>query len=378
MDKQVFADPLDEIIEQVLQQVTSHGHTDEEKISAMIDEVIFQMPVYQHLSIKEKRGLAIKVFHRMCGYDILQPLLEDESISEIMCNGYQTIFVERHGRLEKTPLAFSEESYYRGLLHKIASDMNRKIDFSSPIVDARLKDGSRVNIVLDPVALNGPILTIRKFSKSVFSLDDLAGMNSISKEGVDLLKKSIKDRKNIFIAGGTGSGKTTLLNALCKEIQDNQRIVTVEDSAEITIESVENVVTLEKRNPNMEGKGEITIASLIKTALRMRPDRIIVGEIRGKEAIDMLQAMNTGHAGSISTGHSNSTLDMLRRIETMVLSGLEIPIVAIKQQIASAIDIIVYLERERGGQRRVVAIDALEGHDTVDYQLRSLYPQGES
>jgi len=371
MVQQVSSDTLDEIVEIILEKVTARG-SDTEEMKGIIDEVVFQLPTFKAYSLAGKAEISTLVFNKMCAYDILQPFLDDEEVTEIMCNGYDMIFIERNGKLEKTSVKFQKLSYYRALLQRIAAEVNRKIDFSTPIVDARLSDGSRVNIVLDPVALNGPILTIRKFGKEVYSLGHLASKGSMTDQWSDYLKEIIYNRKNIFIAGGTGSGKTTLLNALCKEIPEDERIITVEDSAEIIIRDVENVVSLEKRNANMEGSGEISIAELIRTALRMRPDRIIVGEIRGAEAIDMLQAMNTGHAGSISTGHANSPIDMLRRIETMVLSGIEIPVSAIRQQIASAIDVVVYLERSREGIRRIASIQELVGLKGDEYELRNI------
>lgn len=371
MDVQVSIDALDQGIDAIMNNVSSQDANNKDVLRTLIETNVFQLPVYKNFSLIEKGEIARIIYHRMCAYDILQPLLEDTSITEIMCNGPSEIFVEKQGKLEKTNVFFHKESNYKALLQRIAADVNRKVDFSTPIVDARLDDGSRVNIVLDPVALNGPILTIRKFSSVVYGLDELVEMGSMSSKASTFLKTAIVNRKNIFISGGTGAGKTTLLNALCKEIEPSERIITIEDSAEITISTCENVVSLEKREANIEGMGEISIASLIRTALRMRPDRIIVGEVRGKEAIDMLQAMNTGHSGSISTGHSNGSKDMLRRIETMVLSGVEIPLQAIRQQIISAIDVIVHLERSKEGVRRVASIDYLDKEVFDEYHLRS-------
>ena len=371
MDVQVSIDALDQGIDAIMNNVSSQDANNKDVLRTLIETNVFQLPVYKNFSLIEKGEIARIIYHRMCAYDILQPLLEDTSITEIMCNGPSEIFVEKQGKLEKTNVFFHKESNYKALLQRIAADVNRKVDFSTPIVDARLDDGSRVNIVLDPVALNGPILTIRKFSSVVYGLDELVEMGSMSSKASTYLKTAIVNRKNIFISGGTGAGKTTLLNALCKEIEPSERIITIEDSAEITISTCENVVSLEKREANIEGMGEISIASLIRTALRMRPDRIIVGEVRGKEAIDMLQAMNTGHSGSISTGHSNGSKDMLRRIETMVLSGVEIPLQAIRQQIISAIDVIVHLERSKEGVRRVASIDYLDKEVFDEYHLRS-------
>lgn len=372
MGKQISADTLDHAINTIVNKMAIRPSVEDDELSAIIEETVFQLPLFKEQSLLEKGEIAKIIFNRMCRYDVLQPYLDDETVTEIMCNGYDCIFVERQGCLEKTDTTFYKESQYKALLHRIAAEVNRKIDFSSPIVDARLKDGSRVNIVLDPVALNGPILTIRKFSALVYDLEDLHDLESMTHSQMSFLKRAIKERKNIFISGGTGSGKTTLLNALCQEIEASERIITIEDSAEIVVKGVENVVSLEKRDANLEGVGEISIAALIKTALRMRPDRIIVGEIRGAEAIDMLQAMNTGHSGSISTGHSNSPMDMLSRIETMVLSGLEIPIQAIRQQIASAIDVVIHVERLKGGKRRLSSIALVKGHTDHHYDIEYL------
>jgi pilus assembly protein CpaF len=369
MDQQISSDALDQAVNLIVNKMASQATVESDEIRSVIEEVVFQLPSFKTYSLIEKGNVAEIIFNRMCAYDVLQAHLDDTSVTEIMCNGYQSIFIERNGCLQKTNTVFYKESQYKALLQRVASEVNRKIDFSSPIVDARLKDGSRVNIVLDPVAINGPILTIRKFNASVYSLEELYDLKTMTYEEMLFLKQAITQRKNIFISGGTGSGKTTLLNALCQEIDPTERLITIEDSAEIVIKGLENVVSLEKRDANLEGLGEISIATLIKTALRMRPDRIIVGEIRGSEAIDMLQAMNTGHSGSISTGHSNSPKDMLNRIETMVLSGMEIPIQAIRQQIASAIDVIVHIERLKGGQRKISSIALVNGYAGNEYDV---------
>ncbi|MBN2898730.1 MAG: CpaF family protein, partial [Clostridia bacterium] len=276
MDKQISTDILDSAIDQIVDQISMKSHVPSDEMQTLIEATVFQLPILSKHSLVEKGEIAQIIFHRMCAYDVLQPYLDDESVTEIMCNGYDHIFIERRGIIEKTRTQFYKDSHYKALIHRIAADVNRKVDFSSPIVDARLSDGSRVNIVLNPVALNGPILTIRKFGKTVYSLEDLCEKGSVSKEEMAFLKQAISDRKNIFISGGTGSGKTTLLNALCQEIDARERIITIEDSAEITIKGIDNVVSLEKREANLEGAGEISIANLIKTALRMRPDRIIV------------------------------------------------------------------------------------------------------
>lgn len=367
-----FEKSIDDMISRIVNKIDFESIEDSELIF-LIENEVFSYDGYDEKDFNDKNKIVQDIFNVMRGYDILEPLISDESVTEIMCNGYDHIFIERNGKLEKVNMKFSDKERYNNLLQKIASDINRKVDFMNPIVDARLKNGSRVNIVLDPVAINGPILTVRKFSSKLFSIDDLIGFESFSKSCGYFLKKMVNEKKNIFISGGTGSGKTTLLNALCNEISSDERIITIEDSAEIKIEGIENYISLEKRNKNMEGKGEITISDLIKTSLRMRPDRIIVGEIRGREALDMLQAMNTGHDGSISTGHSNSAIDMISRIETMVISNFEIPISSVKRQISSAIDIIVHLSRMRDGSRKITEIFKVKGIKEDEIELEKLF-----
>ena len=372
MYEQDFEKPIDDMISRIVNKIDFESIEDSELIF-LIENEVFSYDEYDEKDFSDKNKIVQDIFNVMRGYDILEPLISDESVTEIMCNGHDRIFIERNGKLEKVNLKFSDKERYNNLLQKIASDINRKVDFMNPIVDARLKNGSRVNIVLDPVAINGPILTIRKFSSKLFSIDDLIGFGSFSESCGYFLKKMVMEKKNIFISGGTGSGKTTLLNALCNEISFDERIITIEDSAEIKIEGIDNYISLEKRNKNMEGKGEITISDLIKTSLRMRPDRIVVGEIRGGEALDMLQAMNTGHDGSISTGHSNSAIDMISRIETMVISNFEIPIASVKRQISSAIDIIVHLSRMRDGSRKIIEIFKVKGFKEDEIELKKLF-----
>lgn len=305
--------------------------------------------------------------------DILQELLEDESITEIMINGLENIFVEKKGEIYQYEKRFVSRKKLEDIAQQIASGCNRTVNEAEPIVDARLPDGSRVNLVLLPVALNGPIITIRKFPKEGITMKHLIAWGSISREAAEFLEMLVKAKYNMFISGGTGSGKTTFLNALSQFIPEDERIITIEDNAELRLQSLPNLVRLEARNANMEGEGRIDIRELIRTALRMRPDRVIVGEVRSAETIDMLQAMNTGHDGSLSTGHGNSPKDMIGRLETMVLMGMEIPIEAVQRQIASGIDIIIHLGRMRDKTRKVLEIIEITGYEKGEIQMNTLY-----
>ena len=305
--------------------------------------------------------------------DVLQDLLEDEEITEIMVNGPSSIFVEKNGKIQKTDRTFESPERLDHIAQQIASGGNRIVNESNPILDVRLEDGSRVNIVVPPIALNGPVITIRKFPKEAMTMDQLLRMDAISKEAAVFLEKLVKARYNIFISGGTGAGKTTFLNILSNFIPREERIITIEDSAELQIRQVPNLVRLEARNANVEGKNQVTIRDLVKSSLRMRPTRIIVGEIRDAAAIDLLSAMNTGHDGSLSTGHANSPRDMLNRLETLVLMGMDIPLAAVRQQIASGIDILVHLGRLRDGSRRVLQIDEIVGIKNEMVSLRTLF-----
>lgn len=319
---------------------------------------------YASLSYKAKKGLESTVFESIRGLGILGKIIEDKQITEVMINGYDCIFVERLGRLERLPDCFESQESLRNIITKFVQEMGRSVNESNPIVDTRLSDGSRVNVVLDPIALNGPIVTIRRFPEEGMTIQKLIGYGSITPEAAAFLKKLVQAKYNIFISGGTGSGKTTFLNALSNYIPSDERVITIEDSAELQIRSVPNLVRLETRNANSTGAGGITMKDLIKSALRMRPERIVVGEVRGAEALDMLQAMNTGHDGSLSTGHANSAQDMLSRLETMVLSGSAgLPLEAIRQQIASAVDIIIHLSRMRDKSRKTVEITEVAGLD---------------
>jgi pilus assembly protein CpaF len=339
----------------------------------LITGVIFEKSKQIYLTVSEKREISEAVFNSMRRLDILQPLVDDPSITEIMINGAEDIFIEKDGRLEKLDAKFESIQKLEDVIQSIVSKVNRTVNEASPIVDARLSNGSRVNVVLRPIALNGPIMTIRKFPEKPMTVEKLIQYGSMSAEVAKVLETMVRAKYNIFICGGTGSGKTTFLNALSNFIPKDERIITIEDSAELQITGIKNIVKLETRNANTEGKGEITIRDLIKTSLRMRPERVIVGEVRGAEALDMLQAMNTGHDGSLSTGHANSSRDMLSRLETMVLSGALMPIEAIRQQIASAIDIIVHLGRIRDKSRRVLEISEVEGYKDGAILLNPLY-----
>ena len=313
------------------------------------------------------------VFNSMRGLDVLQPLVDDPSITEIMINGPDHIFIEQNGRLFQKDISFGTNEKLENVILNIVSKVNRTVNEANPIVDARLLDGSRVNVVLPPIALDGPTVTIRKFPEDPMTVQKLIEYGSITPEVAELLERMVKAKYNIFISGGTGSGKTTFLNALSNFIPKDERVITIEDSAELQIKGVANLVRLETRNANMEGRGEVTIRDLIRSSLRMRPERIVVGEVRGAEALDMLQAMNTGHDGSLSTGHSNSTKDMLSRLETMVISGNSIPIEAIRQQIASALDVIIQLSRLRDKSRRTVEITEVVGYEDGAIRLNPLY-----
>lgn len=317
--------------------------------------------------------LGKELFNAFRKLDILQDLIEDEEITEIMINGAQHIFMEKAGVVTRLEKRFASRQKLEDVVQQIVAGSNRIVNEANPIVDARLPDGSRVNVVLAPIALNGPIVTIRKFPKEAMTMERLRKFEAISEEAANFLEQAVKARYNIFISGGTGSGKTSMLNALAQHISAGERVITIEDNAELQIRGIENLVRLEARNANVEGTGEISIRDLIKSALRMRPDRIVVGEVRGSEAIDMLQAMNTGHDGSLSTGHANSTKDMFSRLETMVLMGVDLPLSAVQRQIASAIDLVVHLGRLRDKSRKVLEISEVLAYEEGEIKVQSLY-----
>lgn len=338
-----------------------------------IEALCFSREEIRSLSVTDIKTIIDTVFNQMRRHDIIEPLIKDPSVTEIMINGPRKIFVERNGVIEETDLSFDSRERLDDLIQNIVARVNRTVNEAEPITDARLEDGSRVNIVLPPIALNGPLVTIRKFPEKAMTMDNLVALNSVTEEAALFLEKLVKSKYNIFICGGTGSGKTSFLNALSSLIPKDERIITIEDSAELQLSSINNLVRLETRNANTEGKGEIPMKTLIKTSLRMRPERIIVGEVRGEEALDMLQAMNTGHDGSMSTGHANSTKDMLSRLETMVLMAAPLPLEAIKKQIASAIDIMIFLSRLRDHSRRTMEITEVTGYENGEILLNPLF-----
>ena len=326
------------------------------------------------LSPQERSRVVRLVFSSIRGLGILDEILADDSITEVMINGPDHIFVEHAGRLYRLNKKFDNERQLEDIIQKIVGKAGKEVNQANPIVDTRLPDGSRVNVVLPPVSLSGPIDTIRKFSKTPMTVEMLLKYGSLTREAAAFLEKLVRAKYNIFISGGTGSGKTTFLNALSNFIPRDERIITIEDSAELQIKNIENLVSLETRNANTSGRGEISIRDLIRSALRMRPERIVVGEVRGAEALDMLQAMNTGHDGSLSTGHANSTRDMLSRLETMVLQGNDgLPLPAIRQQISSALDIIIHLSRLRDKSRRTMEITEVLGYENGEIQLNPLF-----
>lgn len=346
---------------------------EDEELTELIYEVLQEVSQEEYLPLDQKTMLGKELFNAFRKLDLLQEFLEDEDITEIMINGTQNIFVEKAGRIFQSDKRFLSADKLEDVIQQIVAGSNRLVNEASPIVDARLADGSRVNVVLPPVALNGPIVTIRKFAKEAITMKKLMEWQSINSEVSGFLASLVAAGYNIFISGGTGSGKTTFLNALSQFIPNNERIITIEDNAELQIQDIKNLVRLEARNANVEGTGEVTIRDLIKSALRMRPDRIIVGEVRSAEAIDMLQALNTGHDGSLSTGHANSPKDMLSRLETMVLMGMDLPLPAIQRQIASGLDIIVHLGRLRDKSRKVLEVTEVLGYWDEEIHLQTIY-----
>ena len=341
---------------EVLERISLSREMSDEEVRDIIDQTIMDRGRELHLTLSMKQELAKELFYSIRGLDILEELTDDPGVTEIMINGRDCIFIERGGHLLRWEKSFSSAEKLSDVIQQIVAKCNRTVNEASPIVDARLENGSRVNIVLAPVALNGPIVTIRRFPEHPIQMEDLLRFGAISPEAVSFLRNLVIAGYNIFVSGGTGSGKTTFLNALSDFIPKDERLITIEDSAELQIQGVPNLVRLETRNANVEGCSEISIRDLIRSSLRMRPDRIIVGEVRGAEAIDMIQALNTGHDGSLSTGHANSAADMLSRLETMILMGMDLPLPAIRSQLASGIDIIVHLGRLRDKSRKVLQI----------------------
>lgn len=345
-----------------------------EELEDKIEELIFEKTKDGFFSIEEKVQMVQEIYGSIRGFGILDSILSDDNVTEVMINGPDNIFIEKNGTLIKLNRKFESQRRLEDIIQRIVGLAGREVNQANPIVDTRLPDGSRVNVVLPPIALCGPTVTIRKFSKEPMTIDKLISYGSLTQEIADKLECLVKAKYNIFISGGTGSGKTTFLNALSNYIPKTERVITIEDSAELQITGIENLVSMETRNANVAGAGAITIRDLIKSSLRMRPERIVVGEVRGGEALDMLQAMNTGHDGSLSTGHANSTHDMLSRLETMVLQGADgLPLEAIRQQIASAVDIIVHLSRLRDHSRKTMEITEVLGYRDGEIQLNPLY-----
>ena len=346
---------------------------DDQGIMDAIQEEICAFSKEYPIDVDDRMKLQKELFYSLRKYDVLSRLLEDDDITEIMINGFNHIFIEKRGKVIETEEQFSSSEKLDDVIQQIVGANNQVINETTPIVDTRLEDGSRVNIVLPPIAIDGSVMSIRRFSKEPITLNRLIEFNSINEEIKNFLGRLIVARYNIFISGGTGSGKTTFLNALTEYIPEDERVITIEDAAELQVIGIDNLVRLEARRENIEGELEVTIRDLVRTSLRMRPNRIIVGECRGAEAIEVLQACNTGHDGSLSTGHANSSNDMISRLETMVLQGMEIPVLAIRKQIASAIDIFIHLGRLPNGERKLLEISEVIGVEGEDIRLNTLY-----
>lgn len=358
--------------QQVREELEQRGHTGDEELGECINKAVTRTASEHYLPLKERLELKKRLYDSFRRLDILQELIDDPEITEIMVNGKDHIFVEKHGQISQWEHSFDREEQLEDMIQQIVSRINRSVNVSHPIADARLPDGARVHIVLPPVSLVGPVLTIRKFPEPI-TVEKLIALGSLTPEAADFLEKLVKAGYNIFISGGTGSGKTSFLNAMSAFIPAEERIITIEDSAELQIRQIPNLIRMETRNANAEGEGAVTISDLIRASLRMRPNRLIVGEVRGGETLDMLQAMNTGHAGSLSTGHGNSPKDMLSRLETMTLMAADLPLPAVRSQIASALDIIVHLGRLRDKSRKVLEIAEVGGYADGEIRLHTLY-----
>lgn len=365
------------LVSEIKQYITENlplSKMDDEELEKKVEEIVFEKIGNQYCSIDQKVSIVQQVYSSIRGFGLLDSIISDDTITEVMINGPENVFIEQNGRLFKLDKQFESQRRLEDVIQRIVGLAGREVNQANPICDTRLPDGSRVNVVLPPIALCGPTVTIRKFSKTPMTIAKLIEYGSITQEIANKLEMLVKAKYNIFISGGTGSGKTTFLNALSNYIPHDERVITIEDSAELQIENIDNLVSLETRNANASGAGQITIRDLIKSSLRMRPERIIVGECRGGEALDMLQAMNTGHDGSLSTGHANSTEDMLSRLETMVLQGATgLPLEAIRQQIASAVDIIIHLSRLRDKSRKTMEITEVVGYENGKVKLNPLY-----
>ena len=361
------------IREKVISTIDMTREPQEQELHEIIDRIMEEELKEKYLTIKERIKIHKEVFNSIKGLGILEDLLEMDEVTEIMINGRNHIFIEKAGRIIPYDDSIESEERLQDIIQQIVAKTNRRVNESNPIVDTRLEDGSRVNVVLPPVALDGAVITIRKFAKEKITINQLIKWGTLTREVSDLLEKLVVAGYNIFVSGGTGSGKTTFLNVLSNFIPNDQRVVTIEDSAELQLKSVDNIVRLEARQANSQGENEITIRDLIKTSLRMRPDRIIVGEVRGAEALDMVQSLNTGHDGSMSTGHGNSPKDMLARLETMVLMGADIPLNAIRSQLAAGIDIMVHLARMPDKTRKVIEINEIQEFKDNQIILNKLY-----
>ena len=361
------------IREKVISTIDMTREPQEQELHEIIDRIMEEELKEKYLTIKERIKIHKEVFNSIKGLGILEDLLEMDEVTEIMINGRNHIFIEKAGRIIPYDDSIESEERLQDIIQQIVAKTNRRVNESNPIVDTRLEDGSRVNVVLLPVALDGAVITIRKFAKEKITINQLIKWGTLTREVSDLLEKLVVAGYNIFVSGGTGSGKTTFLNVLSNFIPNDQRVVTIEDSAELQLKSVDNIVRLEARQANSQGENEITIRDLIKTSLRMRPDRIIVGEVRGAEALDMVQSLNTGHDGSMSTGHGNSPKDMLARLETMVLMGADIPLNAIRSQLAAGIDIMVHLARMPDKTRKVIEINEIQEFKDNQIILNKLY-----
>ena len=357
----------------VVEHMDFSKETGDEEVFGLIDDMLLLLPEKASISLPERVKLRREIYYSLKKLDIIQEYLEDDSVTEIMINGSEGIFIERNGIIEKSDKKFTKDGRLDDIVQQIVACCNRAVNEASPIADARLPSGERVNIVLPPVSLIGPVITIRRFPAVPITMERLLELNSVTIEAATFLKRLVEAGYNIFISGGTGSGKTTFLNALSQYIPPKERIITIEDSAELRLLHAENLVRLEARVSNTPDSKPVTIRDLIKTALRMRPERIVVGECRGEEALDMLQAMNTGHDGSLSTGHANSSADMLGRLETMVLTGADLPLRAVRSQIASGIDIIVHLGRLKDGSRKVIEITEVTGMKDGEITLNVLF-----
>lgn len=367
-------DALERMYERVLQKMDMEHEMEDEALLELIHVVLNEVSEEKYIPLQEKIQLSRELFNAFRKLDILQDLVEDEEITEIMINGTDSIFLEKNGQIFESDKRFLSANKLEDVIQQIVAGTNRYVNEASPIADARLEDGSRVNVVLKPIALNGPIMTIRKFPKEKVTMEQLISWGSISEEAAEFLEMLVCAKYNIFVSGGTGAGKTTFLNALSDYIPKDERLITIEDNAELQIKGVPNLVRLEARNANLEGEGAVTIRDLIKSALRMRPDRILVGEVRGDETVDMISsAMLNGHSGSMSTGHANNPTDMLHRLETLMMMGIDMPLAAIQRQIASALDIIIHLGRLRDKSRRVMEIAEVLGYENGIIQIQTLY-----